>query len=222
MKKPQASEVLAANVKSLLDTHRTINTQVKLAQKSGVGQSTISRVIRGDTQATTETVEDLARAFGVTTAQLMTPSAGMTNITPASLGVRQIPMISYVQAGVWTSIVDSYHPGDGAEWLLTDLELSVHAFALEIKGESMLPDFREGDRVIIDPTVAPNPGDFVVAKNGEDEATFKKYRPRGLNDRGDQVIELVPLNEDFPSLRSDVSPFSIIGTMVEHRRYRKK
>lgn len=222
MKKQQASEVLAENVKSLLDTHRTINTQAKLAQKSGVGQSTISRVIRGDTQATTETVEDLAKAFGVTTAQLMTPSAGMTNITPASLGVRQIPMISYVQAGVWTSIVDSYHPGDGAEWLLTDLELSVHAFALEIKGESMLPDFKEGDRVIIDPTISPNPGDFVVAKNGDDEATFKKYRPRGLNDRGDQVVELVPLNEDFPSLRSDVSPFSIIGTMVEHRRYRKK
>lgn len=222
MKKQQASEVLAENVKSLLDTHRTINTQAKLAQKSGIGQSSISRILRGDTKATTETVEEIAKAFGVTTAQLLTPCTGMTNISPASLGVRQIPMISYVQAGVWTSIVDSYHPGDGAEWLLTDLELSVHAFALEIKGESMLPDFREGDRVIIDPTVAPNPGDFVVAKNGEDEATFKKYRPRGLNEHGDQVIELIPLNEDFPSLRSDISPFSIIGTMVEHRRYRKK
>ncbi len=86
----------------------------------------------------------------------------------------------------------------------------------------MLPDFREGDVVIIDPELAPTPGDFVVAKNGENEATFKKFRPRGLNEHGEQVIELVPLNEDYPSIRSDAQPFRIIGTMVEHRRYRRR
>lgn len=222
MKKQPVSEVLAANVKSLLDTHGTINTQAKLAQKSGIGQSSISRILRTDTQATTETIEAIARAFGVTTGQLMSPSLGTTNVLPAAVGSRQIPLISYVQAGAWTEIVDTYQPGDASDWLLTDLELSENAFALEIKGESMLPDFREGDRVIIDPSVAPNPGDLVVAKNGDHEATFKKYRPRGINEHGEQVIELVPLNPDFPSLRSDICPINIIGTMVEHRRYRKK
>ena len=43
----------------------------------------------------------------------------------------------------------------------------------------------------------------------------------GVNELGEQVIELVPLNEDFPSLRSDYTPLFIIGTMMEHRRYRK-
>jgi SOS-response transcriptional repressor LexA len=222
MKKQPASEVLAANVKSLLDTHGTINTQAKLAQKSGVAQSSISRILRADTQATAETIEAIASAFGVTAADLMSPGLGTTNIAPAVVGSRKIPLISCVQAGMWTEIADTYEPGDAAEWLLTDLELSENAFALEIKGESMLPDFRPGDRVIIDPAVAPNPGDFVVAKNGSNEATFKKYRPRGMNERGEQVIELVPLNPDFPSLRSDICPINIIGTMVEHRRYRKK
>jgi SOS-response transcriptional repressor LexA len=222
MKKQPASEVLAQNVKTLLDTHPTINTQVKLAAKSQVGQSSISRVLRAETQATTDTIDALAQAFGITAAQLMTPSSGASNIFPAAVGTRQIPLISYVQAGGWTEAVDSFQPGDGSDWLLTDLELSENAFALEIKGESMLKEFQPGDRVIIDPAVQPNPGDFVVAKNGEHEATFKKYRPRGANERGEQVIELVPLNEDFPSVRSDISPFHIIGTMVEHRRYRKK
>lgn len=61
----------------------------------------------------------------------------------------------------------------------------------------------------------------MVAKNDDGEATFKKYRSRGLNERGEPVIELVPLNEDYPSLRSDRTPLQIIGTMMEHRRYRK-
>ena len=86
----------------------------------------------------------------------------------------------------------------------------------------MLPDFAEGDRIIIDPRIKPNPGDFVVARNGDDEATFKKYRPKGLNEHGQDIFELVALNPDYPSMRSDLSHIEIIGTMVEHRRYRRK
>lgn len=156
------------------------------------------------------------------TVRLVPAQKQAQNVTPAPVGSRQIPLISCVQAGMWTEVADSYAPGDAAEWLLTDLDLSGYAFALEIKGESMLPDFRPGDRVIIDPEIAPSPGDFVVAKNGSNEATFKKYRPRGVNEHGDQVFELVPLNPDYETMRSDYTPIIIIGTMVEHRRYRKK
>lgn len=148
--------------------------------------------------------------------------SGVSNVAIAPVGARAIPLISYVQAGAWTDVVDNYQPGDADEFLLTDLELSSNAFALEIKGDSMLPEFKAGDRVIIDPAVCPQPGDYVAAKNGEDEATFKKYRPRGVNDRGDTIFELVPLNEDYPSMRSDLTPIRIVGTMVEHRKYRKR
>lgn len=145
-----------------------------------------------------------------------------SNVVPAVIGTRRVPLISYVQAGCWTETTDPATVGDGFEYLLTDLELSGSAFALEIQGDSMLPEFRPGDRIIIDPEVCPNPGDFVVAKNGEEEATFKKYRPRGMTDRGGLIFELVPLNEDFAPLRSDQTPIRIVGTMVEHRKYRKR
>ncbi len=94
-----------------------------------------------------------------------------------SIGGRMVPIISEVQAGTWREIRDGLQT---AEMLLTDLDLSPHAFALTIRGDSMLPEFREGDRVIIDPEVGPAPGDFVVALNGGNAATFKKYRERGL------------------------------------------
>ncbi|WP_440112699.1 LexA family protein [Acidovorax sp. BL-A-41-H1] len=144
-----------------------------------------------------------------------------SNVTPAPIGGRSIPVISAIQAGMWCEIVDQFQPGDADEYLLTDLELSAHAFALTIRGDSMLPEFNPGDRVIIDPEVAPHPGDFVAAKNGEQEATFKKYRPRGMDASGNMVFELVPLNDDYPTLRSDVEHIRIVGTMVEHRKYRR-
>lgn len=144
------------------------------------------------------------------------------NVMLVELGAHRIPIISYVQAGNWTGIFEPYAPSNADEWLLTDVELSNGSFALQIKGDSMLPEFKPGDRVIVDPVISPQPGDYVVAKNGEEEATFKKYRPRGMNERGDVVFELVPLNEDYPSMRSDLTPIRIVGTMVEHRKYRKR
>lgn len=137
-------------------------------------------------------------------------------------GLRPVPRISFVQAGPWREVVDPYAPGAAEDYLLTDQDLGPQAFALTIQGDSMTPDFREGDIIIIDPDVRPSPGDFVVARNGHDEATFKKYRPRGINERGESVIELVPLNDDYPSLRSDCTPLEIIGTLMEHRRYRRR
>ena len=146
----------------------------------------------------------------------------LSNVTPAQIGTRRVPLISYVQAGCWTEATDPATVGDGFEYLLTDLELSGSAFALQIEGESMLPEYRPGDRIIVDPEIHPQPGDCVVAMNGGQEATFKKYRPRGINERGDTVFELVPLNEDFAPMRSDQTPIRIVGTMVEHRKYRRR
>ena len=113
--------------------------------------------------------------------------------------------------------------GDAEEWLLTSTKVSGHAFALKIKGDSMYradnpESFKEGDVVLIDPDVQPKPGGFVAARNGKQEATFKRYRPRGLNEKGVDYFELVPLNENYPTMRSDLEEITIIGTAVEHRK----
>lgn len=192
----------------------------KLGGRTDTGN--LSRLERGQQGYTDDTLRVIAAALGCSVADLFSGSEDKGNVEMTPVGSRRVPLISYVQAGIWTEITDPYTVGDAAEWLLTDLELSTSAFALKIKGESMHPDFRAGDVVIIDPNVEPLPGDFVVAKNGDHEATFKKYRPRGINENGDTIFELVPLNEDYPSMRSDTELIRIIGTMVEHRRYRKR
>lgn len=140
------------------------------------------------------------------------------NVTSKTIGKRAIPVISAIQAGALKEITDPYAMGDGYATLYTDDDYSRWAFGLEIEGDSMLPEFRAGDMVIIEPEWEPRPGEYVAAKNGKEEATFKKYRQRGTDSAGNVIFELVPLNDDYPTLRSDATPLVVIGVMAEHRR----
>lgn len=133
----------------------------------------------------------------------------------------QVPIISYVQAGIWTE-TSNLADSTGFDYLQTDLDISENSFALKIKGRSMEPDFIEGDMIIIDPKITPLPGELVVAMNGESEATFKKYRELGYDEHHRMQFELVPLNPDYPSMSTLKQQIRIIGTMVEHRTYRRK
>lgn len=140
------------------------------------------------------------------------------NVRVIPAGVRSYPVISFIQAGLLKELSDPYSPGDGFDVEYGDDDASPWAVFLEIEGDSMLPDFKPGDRVRIDPEVSPRPGDFVAARNTKQEATFKKYRVRGMSSNGNEVFELVPLNNDYPVLRSDEHHLTVIGTMTEHRR----
>jgi SOS-response transcriptional repressor LexA len=141
-----------------------------------------------------------------------------SNVLPASMGSRAIPVISAIQAGKMKEIAQPYAVGDGYAAIYVDDGYSPWAFALEIEGDSMTPDYQEGDLVIIEPEWMPRPGECVAARNGREEATFKKYRQRGIGSDGNDIFELVPLNENYPTVRSDETPLTIIGVMAEHRR----
>lgn len=66
--------VLAARIRELMDARATLDTQVKLAEKSGVGQSTIQRILAQEASATVDTVEAIAQAFGVAPVVLLSDS----------------------------------------------------------------------------------------------------------------------------------------------------
>lgn len=164
----------------------------------------------------------LAQELADAARYLEPPTAGQEkfdkNVAPVALGQRAIPVISAIQAGAMKEIQVPYSVGDGYASVFVDDSYSQWAFGLEIEGDSMLPDYRSGDIVIIEPEWEPRPGECVAAKNGKEEATFKKYRQRGISDDGTVIFELVPLNEDYPTVRSDQTPLTIIGVMAEHRR----
>ena len=202
-------------------------TQETLAGKCGVSRAAVAQWEGAITKPSLDHLQKAAEALGVWLSWLTVgddaPPSHLPPFSPAQSDRRRVPVIDFVHAGKWDQIGEPYEPG-GMEIITTGLDVGSRAFALIISGDSMLPEFRRGDKIIVDPEVSPKPGDFVIAKlEGDDEAMFKKYRPRGADIDGQPVIELVPLNEDWPTLTiSTDNPGHIIGTLVEHRRYRQQ
>ncbi|MGN5142067.1 LexA family protein [Aeromonas caviae] len=210
-------------------------SQEILGSRVGVSRVSISQWERGENTPNGRYLNDLAAALGVTVDWLLTGEGegavmsspevipGYHNVEPAVIPQgNRIPILSYVQAGNWREICEQATTFDGnVEYVTASVDIGPCGFGLWIRGHSMTPMFNEGDLVIIDPDEQPR-RDYVVAKNGSEEATFKKYRPRGIDENGQEVFELVPLNDDFPTMHSDRQHIEIIGVMVEHRIFRKR
>ncbi len=207
-------------------------SQSQLARWLGVKPQAIQYLCAGAAQRSRYTSE-IAAALGISATWLATGRGRMSSTSDEPSIVRETspeyntrtgPVIAYIQAGDPRTVVDSYVAGDGFRTVTLEgaiaLEVGPYTFALEVVGDSMADEFREGDTVVVDPDAPLRPGAIVVAKLDRDEtATLKKYRDRGIDHDTHPVVELKPLNEDYPSITMDASnPGRIIGPVVEHRR----
>lgn len=104
----------------------------------------------------------------------------------------KVPLISWVQAGAWSHVIDLLQPGEAFEWIDTTVTVQAHTFALRVTGDSMEPDFPAGMILVVEPEMDAHPGDFVIVKNGDDEATFKQLVRDGAD------LYLKPLNQRYP------------------------
>lgn len=144
-------------------------------------------------------------SFGEKVARSIEENAGLPTGWLDSVGDEQntavgpvihgkVPLISNVQAGMYKELIDNLiHPGYGDyEPISTTVPIKRHTFALRVTGDSMEPKFTEGSILIVEPDMEANPGDFVIAKNGSDETTFKQL----VKDGADWFLK--PLNERYP------------------------
>lgn len=125
----------------------------------------------------------------------------------------RVPLISWVQAGHAAEAIDLLATGEGEDWIETTVQVRTHTYALRVEGDSMAPEFPPGSLIVVEPDMAPEAGDFVIAKNGDNEVTFKQL----IKDGADWYLK--PLNDRYPI--KPLGSSSVIGVVRESiRRFR--
>ncbi len=191
-------------------------TQVEVAKYIGITQGGYSGWESGATNIDSDSLARLAELFEVSVDYLL----GKTDQANAPEAIR-IPVLGSVPAGIPIEAIE-----DIIDW--EELPQSMIAsgkeyFALQVKGDSMWPDYLPGDTVIVrKQPVCDNGEDCVVYVNGYD-ATLKQVK---LNDE-DHSLTIVPRNPSYPPRTFSAEeiqelPVSIAGVVVELRRKIKK
>lgn len=179
-------------------------SQIELARAVGTSKSSVSAWIAGETVPRMDKIEKMAAFFGVAPSDLMKDRGAKL----------RIPVLGRVQAGLPTTanqeVLDYV---DISEAMAAQGDL----FALYVHGESMLPDFREGDIAIVRRQPSLDDGQIGVFSIGGDEATIKEYMA------GKNHIFLKPHNDAFPVLmysfqEVDLLPVLVLGKVIELRR----
>ena len=190
-------------------------TQVELARKAGIKQPSLNAIETGKAKnMRASTLKGIAKALRVSVEWIETGATrvgepeSLYNVEPApDPKPHKVPVISWVQAGQACEVVDLYTPGDGEDWVSPTVHIKNHTYALRVQGDSMAPTFTEGMVLVVEPEMDASPGDFVIAKNGDDEATFKKY----VRDGGQEFLK--PLNPQYPMM--PMGTYKIIGVVRE-------
>lgn len=196
-------------------------TQQQLGDKVGVSGTTLVYWERDENKPKGENLLKLAKVLK-TTAKYLIDGIEEKNTTTKireenkiyGINFNSVPLISAVQAGEWSAIVDDFQPGDADKWIETTAKVGPQAFALKVVGDSMtnpngMPSIPDGFVVIVDPQAEPINGRVVVAKlDSQTEATVKKLVIDGPN------RYLMPLNPRYDKIVIN-GDCTIVGVVVK-------
>lgn len=170
----------ALRLKSLMEKEGSpVKTVNQLKDAIEVTYEMARRYTLGIAKPREEKMQILAEKFNVDISYLDHGTGLEPNVTaPFPIAGRLVPVISWVQAGSWTT-VDAVPAGTQFdEWLPPNPKCGKNGYGLEVVGESMLPDFRPGDKIYVNPDFQADDlktGDLVIVScEGDAEATFKK------------------------------------------------
>jgi SOS-response transcriptional repressor LexA len=205
-------------VAKVMASSKDLKTQTALAKKSGVAQSTIGRILRGEVNPQSGNLERIAKAFSVSLAKLAEmgqegePVAEPIDDLKSVERSTRVALISWVQAGSFADALDNPQPADGEEWMPRPKHSGARTFALRVRGESMEPGYQHDDIIFVDPDVAPEHGKDVVARlDNCNEAVFKRLVVEG------KLEYLKPANPNWPDKIIEISAYPgarIIGVVI--------
>lgn len=167
-----------------------------LARRAGLDPTTFNRSKRTGSDGrlrwpNTESIAKILEATGST----MDEFIGLMRepgIDDTPYRMRSVPLIGLAQAGGGGFFDDGGYPvGSGWDEVTFPDVGDEHVYALEVTGDSMLPLYRDGDRVIVSPGASVRRGDRVVVKTRDGEVMAKVLARKTA-----RTVELHSLNPD--------------------------
>jgi len=189
-------------------------SQKKLAEEIHVSQQTVGSWEVNRTTPNPDLMNRVADYFNVSLDYLLgreTTNSSKEKIR--RIGVK-IPVLGYVPAGI---------PFEAVEDVLDYEEISPEMarngehFALKIKGDSMIPDIKNGDIVIVRVQPDIESGETAIVKVNGDDATCKRVVKHKT---GISIVANNPNYEPvfFTNKEIEELPVTVIGKVVELRR----
>lgn len=189
-----------------------------LGAKIGVSKTAIKNWEDDENAPKLEYVQLLSNYFGCSIEYLTEGTVSKENTSLiCTENLYYAPILNFAQvAQLYIEsehvIADKYVPILGAEY-------SKDSYWIVLDNESMQPDFKAEELILINPELKPNPGDYVVAlEKNTTTVVFRKWRPRGFDEAtAENYVQLVSANPDFPIIDSRYTAFEVRGVAIEHR-----
>jgi SOS-response transcriptional repressor LexA len=194
-----------------------------MAEDIGCSYGSINKYEKNETEPSFEMLNKLAAYFGVSVATLLGEDQstdlkcygyGMMTAAENKPTSKFVPLVNVQQAA---NLDDAFKSPSLDQ---VPVETTVKGdFALKMEGNSMDPDIKAGDTLIISTEQNAVSGNYVVARiEGDNSVMIRKYREK-YNDDGSSYCELIPSNSDYAPFNSHQRKIYIIGVVTARIAY---
>ncbi len=194
-----------------------------LARRAGLDPTAFnkSKRLSADGRLRWPSTESLSKILDATGASLDEFMALINQNTPGDDGLPSgnfpaqqpsIPLLGFAQAGAGGFFDDGGFPA-GQGWDVVDFPTAPNqkagVYALEVQGESMMPLYRDGDVLIVEPGAQVRRGDRVVVKTREGEVMAKV-----LMRQSPKSIELLSINPEHENRTFDMADVEWVARII--------
>ena len=196
-------------------------TQEEVGARLGISGAAVSRWEKGKSFPDMAIAGEVAKLYGCTIDDLTRGEVAQPvkeiEYVPSDRSKRfiRVPVLGRIPAGIPIEAIEDVE--DWEDFPVDDTVQGRRYFGLKIKGDSMEPEYRDGDVIIIQQQEECHSGDDCAVMVNGDDATFKRVR---LHESG---LTLQPLNnryepQYYSAQQVQSLPVRILGVVVEIRR----
>ena len=186
-----------------------------LARKAGLDPTTFNKSKRIGSDGrprwpSTESLSKILDATGASLDDMFQLFDSKMNFARAPEIKSAVPLIGFAEAGQGGYFDDAGFPaGQGWDEIAFPGLSQENLIALEVSGDSMLPLYRDGDRLIVDRSSQVRKGDRVVVRTLGGEVMAKVLARQTA-----KLLELHSLNPNHPHRSLDTADVDWIGRII--------